>query len=317
MSKIAYIFPGQASQYAGMGRELAEKFPVAHQVFEEADRALGFQISKLCFDGPEEELQLTMNTQPAILAVSVAAYRVLEEKGLQPEVVAGHSLGEYSALVAAGAIRLSDAIQTIHNRGIYMQEAVPVGEGAMAAILGLPLDCVYQICADARWDEECSAANLNSPSQIVIAGSKSAVERAVKLATEAGAKRAILLNVSAPFHCRLMMPAQDRLEHDLMRMDFEDLKFPLVTNVDAEFITTGLAARTSLVRQVSSPVMWEDSIRAMMARGVDTFVEVGPGRVLSGVVRQIDRTPKTLNVEDEKSLTATLEALHDAVRTGR
>ncbi|MBZ5552690.1 MAG: ACP S-malonyltransferase [Acidobacteriia bacterium] len=317
MSKIAFIFPGQASQYAGMGKELAEKFPAAHRVFEEADRSLGFQISKLCFDGPEEELQLTMNTQPAILAVSVAAYRVLEEKGLQPEVVAGHSLGEYSALVAAGAIPLSQAVQIVHNRGIYMQEAVPVGEGAMAAILGLPLDCVYQICADARQDEECSAANINSPAQIVIAGSKGAVERAVKLATEAGAKRAILLNVSAPFHCRLMMPAQERLEHDLMRLDFDDLSFPLVTNVDGEFITTGLAARTSLVRQVSSPVMWEDSIRAMIARDIDTFVEVGPGRVLSGVVKQIDRSRRMLNVEDEKSLTATLEALHDAVRTGR
>lgn len=317
MSKIAFIFPGQASQYAGMGKDLAEKFPVAHRVFEEADRALGFQISKLCFEGPEEELQLTMNTQPAILTVSVAAYRVLEEKGLQPDFVAGHSLGEYSALVAAGALSLFDAVQTVHDRGIYMQEAVPVGDGAMAAILGLPLDCVYQICADARMDEDCSAANINSPSQIVIAGSRGAVERAVKLATEAGAKRALLLNVSAPFHCRLMMPAQERLEHDLMRLDFDDLKFPLVTNVDAEFITTGLAARTSLVRQVSCPVMWEDSMRAMIDRGVDTFVEVGPGRVLSGLVKQIDRTRKMLNVEDEKTLTATLEALHDAVRTGQ
>ncbi len=317
MSKIAFIFPGQASQYAGMGKDLAEKFPVAHRVFEEADRALGFQISKLCFEGPEEELQLTMNTQPAILTVSVAAYRVLEEKGLQPDFVAGHSLGEYSAIVAAGALSLFDAVQTVHDRGIYMQEAVPVGDGAMAAILGLPLDCVYQICADARMDEDCSAANINSPSQIVIAGSRGAVERAVKLATEAGAKRALLLNVSAPFHCRLMMPAQERLEHDLMRLDFDDLKFPLVTNVDAEFITTGLAARTSLVRQVSCPVMWEDSMRAMIDRGVDTFVEVGPGRVLSGLVKQIDRTRKMLNVEDEKTLTATLEALHDAVRTGQ
>ncbi|MGB7621070.1 MAG: ACP S-malonyltransferase, partial [Terriglobia bacterium] len=187
----------------------------------------------------------------------------------------------------------------------------------LAAILGLPLDCVYQICADARLDEDCSAANINSPSQIVIAGSKGAVERAVKLATEAGAKRALLLKVSAPFHCRLMMPAQERLEHDLMRLDFDDLKFPLVTNVDAEFITTGLAARTSLVRQVSCPVMWEDSVRAMIDRGVDTLVEVGPGRVLSGLVKQIDRTRKMLNVEDEKTLTATLEALHDAVRTGQ
>jgi len=315
LSKIGFIFPGQASQYAGMGRELAEKFPTAHRAFEEADRALGFQISKLCFEGPDEELQLTMNTQPAILTVSIAAYRVLEEKGLLPDAVAGHSLGEYSALVAAGALRLGDAVQVVRKRGMYMQEAVPLGQGAMAAIVGLPLDCIYQICADARLDEECSAANINSPSQIVIAGSKDAVERAVKLATQAGAKRAIPLNVSAPFHCRLMMPAQERLEHDLMRMDFDDLRFPLVTNVDAEYISTGLAARTSLVRQVCSPVLWEDCIHAMIDRGIDTFVEVGPGRVLSSLVKQIDRSRRILNVEDEKSLAATMEALRDAVRT--
>lgn len=315
MSKIGFIFPGQASQYAGMGRELAEKFPAAHRAFEEADRALGFQISRLCFEGPDEELQLTMNTQPAILTVSIAAYRVLEEKGLQPDAVAGHSLGEYSALVASGALGFGDAVQVVRKRGMYMQEAVPVGQGAMAAILGLPLDCIYQICADARQDEECSAANINSPSQIVIAGSRDAVERAVKLATEAGAKRAIPLSVSAPFHCRLMMPAQERLEHDLMRLDFDDLRFPLVTNVDAEYISTGLAARTSLVRQVSSPVLWEDCIHAMIDRGIDTFVEVGPGRVLSSLVKQIDRSRRILNVEDEKSLGATMEALRDAVRT--
>lgn len=300
-----------------MGKELAEKFPVARQTFDEADHTLGFQISKLCFEGPDEELQLTINTQPALLTVSVAAFRVLEEKGLQPSVVAGHSLGEYSALVAGGSISLSDAVRVVRKRGMYMQEAVPVGEGAMAAILGLPLDCVYQICADARQDEECSAANINSPSQIVISGSKPAVERAVKLATEAGAKRAVMLNVSAPFHCRLMRPAQERLEHDLMRLDFNDLRFPLVTNVDAEHIFTGLAARTSLVRQVSSPVLWEDSIRRIIDMGVDIFVEVGPGRVLSGLVKQIDRGKKILNVEDEKSLTATLEALGHTVKSGR
>lgn len=314
MSKVAFIFPGQASQYAGMGKDLAEKFPAARKVFEQADRALGFQISKLCFDGPDEQLQLTMNTQPAILTVSTAVFWVLEENGVQPDVVAGHSLGEYSALVAADAVSLAEAVQVVRKRGAYMQEAVPVGEGAMAAILGLPLDCIYQICADAREDDECSAANINSPSQIVIAGSRGAVERAVKLATEAGAKRAILLHVSAPFHCRLMRPAQERLEHDLMRLEFNDLKFPLVTNVDAEHITTGLAARTSLVRQVSSPVLWEQSVRAMIAKGVETFVEVGPGKVLSGLVKQIDRNRKILNVEDEKSLAATLEALGAAGR---
>ena len=287
---------------------------MARKVFDEADDVLGFQISRMCFEGPEEELQLTMNTQPAILAVSIAAHRVLAEKGLRPDMVAGHSLGEYSALVAAGALSLADAVNVVRNRGQYMQEAVPVGEGAMAAILGMSIDTVYQICADARQDEVCTAANINSPSQIVIAGSRGAVERAVKLATEGGAKRALLLNVSAPFHCSLMRPAQERLEHDLNKLDFSDLEFPLVTNVDAEFITTGLAARTSLIRQVSSPVLWEESVRAMIDKGVDTFVEVGPGRVLSGLVRQIDRTKKILNVEDEKSLAATLEAKGSAVK---
>ncbi len=317
MSKVAFIFPGQGSQYAGMGKELAEKFPAARKVFDEADDALGFQISKLCFEGPEAELQLTMNTQPSILTVSVAAYRVMAEKGLRPDMVAGHSLGEYSALVAAGALTPADAVCVVRKRGQYMQEAVPVGEGAMAAILGLTIDTVYQICADARRDEVCSAANINSPSQIVIAGTKAAVERAVKLATDAGAKRALMLNVSAPFHCRLMMPAQERLEHDLNRLEFSELKFPLVTNVDAEFITTGLAARTSLVRQVSSPVLWEESVRAMIDKGADTFVEVGPGRVLSGLVRQIDRTRKFYSAEDEKSLTATCEALGRSIKTGK
>jgi [acyl-carrier-protein] S-malonyltransferase len=292
-----------------MGKDFAEKFPVARKTFEEADHALGFKISQLCFEGPDEELQLTMNTQPAILTVSVAAYRVLEEKGIRPDIVAGHSLGEYSALVAAEALSLVEAVRVVRKRGKYMQEAVPVGEGAMAAILGLPLDTIYQICADARHDEECSAANINSPSQVVISGAKGAVERAVQLATEAGAKRAILLNVSAPFHCRLMMPAGELLEHDLMKMEFNDLKFPVVTNVDAERETTGLAARTSLIRQVTSPVLWEDSVRRMIGLGVNTFVEVGPGRVLSGLVKQIDRTCKILNVEDGKSLTATIEAL--------
>ncbi len=314
MSKVAFIFPGQASQYAGMGKDLFEKYPAARRAFEEADDALGFQISRLCFDGPEEDLQLTANTQPAILTVSIAAYRVMEEHGLRPDMVAGHSLGEYSALVAVGALGLAAAVQVVRKRGEYMQEAVPVGEGAMAAILGLSIDTIYQICADARQGQVCSAANINSPAQVVIAGNRAAVERAVQLATTAGAKRAILLNVSAPFHCSLMEPAQDRLEHDLNKLEFDDLKYPLVTNVDAETITTGLAARTSLIRQVSAPVLWEESVRLMLERGVGTFVEVGPGRVLTGLVKQIDRSPKLLNVEDEKSLTTTLGALGNPVQ---
>jgi [acyl-carrier-protein] S-malonyltransferase len=312
MGKLAFLFPGQASQYPGMGKELAEKFPVARGVFEEADAALGFALSAICFEGPEDALKLTENTQPAILTVSTAACRVLGEKGVQPDYVAGHSLGEYSALVAAGGLGFNDAVKVVRSRGRYMQEAVPQGIGAMAAILGLSPATVDQVCKRAADGEVVSPANMNSPDQTVISGHAAAVKRAVELATQAGAKRAVMLPVSAPFHCALMLPAQEKLEADLRRIEFAPLRVPLVTNVDADEITGGEEARGSLIRQVSAPVRWEESIRELIGLGVSTFVEVGPGRVLSGLLRQIERSVHCFNVEDEKSLNATLEKLTGA-----
>jgi [acyl-carrier-protein] S-malonyltransferase len=312
MGKVAFVFPGQSSQYPGMGKELADKFPVAKAVFDEADKALGFSISKMCFEGTEDELKLTANTQPAILTVSVATYRVLAEKGLTPDFVAGHSLGEYSALVAAGSLKFSDAVQIVRKRGTYMQEAVPAGEGAMAAILGISPAIVIDVCKKAAENEVCAPANLNSPDQTVISGNASAVKRAVELASQAGAKRAVILAVSAPFHCSLMMPAQMKLEKDLKKVEFAAPRVPLVTNVDADTIDTGEEARDALVRQVSMPVRWEESIRLLIDEGVNTFVEVGPGRVLTGLLRQIERSVATLNVEDEKSLGATVEKIAGA-----
>jgi [acyl-carrier-protein] S-malonyltransferase len=312
MGKLAFLFPGQASQYPGMGKDLAEKFSAARGVFEEADRALGFAISQICFEGPEDALKQTENTQPAILTVSTAACRVLEEKGVQPDYVAGHSLGEYSALVAAGALTFSDAVRVVRNRGRYMQEAVPPGVGAMAAVMGLSSATVDQVCKRASDGEVVSAANLNSPEQTVISGHAAAVKRAVELASQAGAKRAVMLPVSAPFHSPLMMPAQEKLEADLRRIEFSSLKIPLVDNVDADEVTGGEEARSALVRQVSAPVRWEESIRELVTLDVSTFVEVGPGRVLSGLLRQIERSVHCFNVEDEKSLNATLEKLAQA-----
>lgn len=305
--KIAFIFPGQASQYPGMGRELAEKYAVALEVFDEADRAAGFSISRLCFEGPEEELQLTANTQPAILTCSIAAFRVLVEAGMHPDYVAGHSLGEYSALVAAGALGLGDAVVTVRKRGTYIQEAVPLGSGAMAAVLGLPRAKVEEICAEAADGEVLSAANINSGEQIVIAGTAAAVERAVRLAPERGAKRAVRLPVSAPFHCELMRPAQERLATDLQTLAFHALRYPLVTNVDAKLIESGAAARDALIRQVSAPVRWEESMRLLIALGVQRFVEAGPGKILTGLLRQIDRRVVCWNIEDEKSFQATID----------
>lgn len=309
MGKLAFLFPGQASQYPGMGRELSEKFPAARAVFEEADAALGMSISRICFEGTEDELRLTENTQPAILTVSVAAFRVLGSRGVVPDYVAGHSLGEYSALVAAGGLTLADAIRVVRKRGRYMQEAVPSGVGAMAAILGLSPAQVEEICEKAADGEVVSPANLNSPEQTVISGHAAAVKRAVELASQAGAKRAVILQVSAPFHCELMQPAQQRLEADLRQTQFSALRIPLVTNVGAEMIEKGEDAREALIRQVSLPVRWQDSMRTLIDLGVDSFAEVGPGRVLSGLLRQIDRSVRCGNVEDEKSLDAALEKL--------
>ena len=312
MGKVAFVFPGQASQYPGMGKELAEKYPAAKAVFDEADKALGFSISKICFEGTEEELKLTANTQPAILTVSVAVYRVLAELKLTPDFVAGHSLGEYSALVAAGSLKFSDAVQLVRKRGTYMQEAVPAGQGAMAAIMGLSPAVVADVCKRAAEGEICSAANLNSPEQTVISGDANAIKRAVELASQSGAKRAVILAVSAPFHSALMAPAQEKLEKDLKKIEFSPLRVPLVTNVDADTIETGDEAREALVRQVTMPVRWEESVQLMIDEGVNTFVEVGPGRVLTGLLRQIERSVAALNVEDEKSLASTVDKIAGA-----
>jgi [acyl-carrier-protein] S-malonyltransferase len=312
MGKLAFLFPGQASQYPGMGRELAGNHPAARSVFDEADKALGFSISDLCFNGSEEALKLTANTQPAILTCSVATFRVLEENGVRPAYVAGHSLGEFSALVAAGSLDFSDAVRLVRRRGEYMQTAVPEGVGAMAAILGLAPAQVAGICRQAADGQVVGPANLNSPEQTVISGHAEAVKRAVELASAGGAKRAVMLPVSAPFHSSLMQPAATRLEVDLRATEFHSLQVPLVNNADAEITTDGDEAREGLIRQVTLPVRWEESVRELIDQGVNTFVEVGPGRVLSGLLRQIDRSIHVFNVEDEKSLRSTLERLAQA-----
>jgi [acyl-carrier-protein] S-malonyltransferase len=309
---FALLFPGQGSQAVGMGKELAEKYPIARQTFEEADDALGYKLSQLCFDGPEDQLRLTEITQPAILTASIAALRVLETRIPKPAYVAGHSLGEYSAHVSSGTITFPDAVRTVRNRGKYMQEAVPIGVGAMAAILGLDLEKVTAVCQDAALGEVCEPANINSPEQIVISGNSAAVERAAKLADERGAKRAKLLPVSAPFHCSLMKPAQDRLQSDLDGLKLQKPVYPVVCNVEAAFVTDDLKARDTLLRQVTGAVKWEQSMRLLIAEGVQTFIEVGPGKVLCGLMRQIDRSKTCLNVGDEASLTKTLGQLVSA-----
>jgi [acyl-carrier-protein] S-malonyltransferase len=305
-SPIAFLFPGQGSQAVGMGKELCDNYAVARLTFEEADEALGYKLSQVCFEGPEEKLKLTEITQPAILACSVAALRVLQEKGLQPDFVAGHSLGEYSAHVAAGTLTFADAVRTVRNRGKYMQEAVPVGIGAMAAILGMAIDQVTELAADAAQGEVCQAANINSPEQVVISGNASAVDRAIKLANERGAKKAVSLPVSAPFHCALMQPAQDRLAADLNVLSFQNPSYPVVCNVDAQAITSADAARAALIRQVTGAVKWEPSVRLLIQQGASLFIEVGPGKVLWGLMRQIDRSKTCLTVGDEASLQKTM-----------
>ena len=308
-TSLAFLFPGQGSQAVGMGKELADKYPIARQTFEEADAALGMSLSRLCFEGPEEELRQTEITQPSILTVSVATWRVLAEQGVKPAWVAGHSLGEYSAHVAAGTLNFADAVRTVRNRGRYMQEAVPTGVGAMAAIIGMDAEKVRQIFVQAAQEEVCEPANMNSPEQVVISGNKAAVDRAVTLATEQGAKKAVLLPVSAPFHCSLMRPAQERLAQDLQTLPLKSPAVPVMCNVDAAAVETADASRDALIRQVTGAVRWDECVRGLIAKGVETFVEVGPGKVLWGLMRQIDRTKTSWQTSDDAALQKTLQGL--------
>lgn len=305
----AFVFPGQGSQFAGMGRDVAEKFPAARRVFDDIDAALGFPISKLCFEGPDEELKLTQNTQPAILAVSSALHAVLEEHGAtRRDLVAGHSLGEYSAIVSVGGLTPAEAAKIVHARGKFMQEAVPVGTGGMAALIGPSLEDARAICEEAAQGEVVSVANINAPGQIVIAGTKSAIERAIDVAKKRGVRRALPLPVSAPFHCALMQPAAERLEPMLNDAEFKDLWVALISNVDASPIGTATAVRNALVRQVASPVRWVESVQRMVAMGVKRFVEVGPGNVLTGLIKRIDPSVELVNVSDVPTLEAFLNA---------
>ncbi len=305
MSKTAFLFPGQGSQYAGMGKDLAENFPVARQTFEEADEALGLKLSALCFNGPDDDLKLTFNTQPAILTTSIAALRVVQqETGLQADFLAGHSLGEYSALVCGGALSLADAVRTVRSRGTFMQEAVPVGVGAMAAMLSIDAEELAAICAEAAQGEVVAPANFNSPGQIVIAGHASAVNRTIEIAKAKGFRKAMLLPVSAPFHCALMQPAADRLKGVLDAVPVHALALPVVTNVEAVPNQDSARVGDLLVQQVCAPVLWEQSVQAMITQGVARFVEIGPGKVLTGLVKRINKEMALVNIEDAAGVKA-------------
>jgi [acyl-carrier-protein] S-malonyltransferase len=305
MRKIAFIFPGQGSQYPGMGKELADTYRVSRQVFEEADDALGFKISEICFSGSEEELKLTANTQPAILTTSIAILRAVEqETDLKPDYLAGHSLGEFSALVGSGTMSLSDAVRTVRARGFFMQDAVPVGTGAMAAVLSIEKEVLEEICAEAAQGEIIAPANFNSPGQIVIAGHINAIHRAIEIAKERGYKKALLLPVSAPFHCALMQPAADRLAEVLDKISFSHVKYPYVANTNAKPNTNKLKIKSLLVDQVCAPVLWDQSVHEMVSLGVEKFIEIGPGKVLSGLVKRIAKEVAVTNVENIASFKA-------------
>lgn len=308
-SKIAIIFPGQGSQYVGMGRNIYEAYPEARMVFDEARGSLGFDIAGLCFNGPEETLNLTANTQPAILTVSIALWRVLEGKGIIPDFVAGHSLGEYAAVVAAGGIPFKEAVSIIKKRGQFMQEAVPEGRGMMAAILGLEREVIMEICRESLKEGAVSPANYNCPGQVVIVGEKGAVEQAMEMAKARGAKRTVPLQVSVPSHSPLMSGAGERLGKEMEMLSISNLNIPLISNTDARPVRSSEEVRSALLRQIVSPVLWEDSVRFMASSGTDTFIETGPGRVLSGLVKRTVPGAKILNVEDRESLEKTIKDL--------
>lgn len=313
MGKIAFVFPGQGAQYVGMGKEIAENFPQSRSIFEKADTRLGYSLSDLCFNGPEDKLKLTVHTQPALLTTSIAFYQLIKEEGIQPDYVAGHSLGEYSALVAAEALDFTDAVWLVEQRGKFMQQAVPPGEGTMAAILGLDIEKIEELCKSCSDEGVVEPANFNCPGQIVIAGQTPAVEKAVSIAKDFGAKRAMLLPVSGPFHSSLLKSASMKLAKALETIEIRNPIVPLIANITAKPVTTRDEIREGLVNQVSGSVKWEQSVREMIALGVTTFVEIGAGKVLSGLIKKIDRQVKTFNIEDSLSFQETVEGLKEGV----